>query len=105
MKDLAFTPEEERDLRAGGLPGFQGLYCQQCARCVGQCPARVDVPRLMRGYMYAVGYEEPEKTRRTLAGWTRADVACTHCDRCVVRCAVGFDVRARAREVARLLDA
>jgi len=103
MKDLAFTQEEERDLRAGGLPGHTGLYCQQCARCVDQCPARMNIPRLMRSYMYAVGYEEPQRARETLAGLSRADIACTNCHECLVRCARGFDVRARAREMARLM--
>ena len=95
MKDLAFTPDEERDLRAGGLPGHSGLYCQQCARCVDQCPARVNVPQLMRGYMYAVGYDDPQRARRP-RGLARADIACTRCRDCLVRCALGFDVRARA---------
>jgi hypothetical protein len=104
MKDLAFTPAEERDLRAGGLPGHEGLYCQQCARCVGQCPSRVNLPTLMRSYMYAVGYEEPDRARKTLAGLARPDIACSRCGDCRVRCALGFDVRARALDVARLLD-
>jgi hypothetical protein len=104
MKDLALTPDEERDLRFGGLLGHSGLYCQQCARCVDQCPAQVNVPRLMRSYMYAVGYDDPQKARRALGGWTRADVACTRCADCQVRCALGFDVRARAREMAQGLD-
>ena len=103
MKDPALTQDEERALRFGGLLGYAGLYCQQCARCVDQCPARVQVPELMRGYMYAVGYDDPQKARRALGGWTRADVACTQCDECRVRCALGFDVRARALDMARLL--
>jgi hypothetical protein len=105
MKDLAFTPDEERSLRLGGLLGYSGLYCQQCSRCVEQCPARVRLPDLMRGYMYAVGYDDPQKARRALGGWTRADVACTRCEECRVRCALGFDVRARAMDMTRLLDA
>jgi hypothetical protein len=105
MKDLAFTPEEARDLRAGGLPGHAGLYCQQCARCVEQCPARMNIPRLMRSYMYAVGYEEPQRARETLRGLARTDIACTSCHECLVRCARGFDVRDRTREMARLMDA
>jgi uncharacterized protein len=103
MKDLVFTPEEARDLRAGGLPGFQGLYCQQCARCVDQCPARLNLPLLMRGYMYAVGYGEPQRVRKTLAGWAHTDIACTRCDACSVRCTLGFEVRARALHTAGLL--
>ena len=40
MRDPALTPDEERDLRFGGLLGHSGLYCQQCAQCIGQCPAQ-----------------------------------------------------------------
>jgi hypothetical protein len=105
MRDLAFTPEEERDLRAGGFAGHVGLYCQQCVRCVDQCPSRVDLPRLMRSYMYAVGYGQPERARAALHGLAPADVACTRCSSCQVTCALGFDVRNRAVEMARLMSA
>jgi len=104
MDDLAMSQEEERDLRLGAVLGFPGLYCQQCARCVPQCPAGLRIPTLMRSYMYAAGYHDPGKARRALRGWTSADVACGRCDRCVVQCALGFDVRARALEMASLLD-
>jgi predicted aldo/keto reductase-like oxidoreductase len=105
MRELALTPEEERDLRAGGLPGHLGLYCQQCARCVDQCPSRVDLPLLMRSYMYAVGYGQPQRARAVLSGLAPGEVACARCDHCRVRCALGFDLRARAVEMARLAGA
>jgi hypothetical protein len=59
----------------------------------------------MRGYMYAVGHGRPEHARRVLRAWAPSDIACTRCSDCRVRCALGFDVRTRAREVARMLDA
>lgn len=105
MRDLAFTPDEERDLRAGGLAGHAGLYCQQCARCVDQCPSRVNLPPLMRSYMYAVGYEDPQRARAVLARLAPGHIACAQCSECQVTCALGFDVRARAVEMARLLGA
>lgn len=105
MDDLSMSQDEERDVRLGAALGLPGLYCQQCARCVPQCPAGLSIPTLMRGYMYAVGYHDAGKARRALRGWTRADVACAGCDRCRVQCALGFDVRARALDVAALLDA
>lgn len=104
MDDLSMSPKEQRDLRLGAVLGLPGLYCQQCAQCVPQCPARVRIPTLMRSYMYATGYQEPARAIRTLRGWTSSDVACTTCDRCHVRCALGFDVRSRALQMARLLD-
>ncbi len=102
MEDLALTPEEQQDLRLGEVLGLAGLYCQQCGRCLPQCPAGQAVPTLMRAHMYAVGYQQPDRARDLLQGSTSADIACVRCNRCEVRCALGFDVRARAWEMARL---
>jgi predicted aldo/keto reductase-like oxidoreductase len=104
MDDLSTSQEEERDLRLGAALGLPGLYCQQCARCVPQCPAGMSIPTLMRSYMYATGYHDAGKAVRALRGWTSTDIACARCDRCRVRCALGFDVRSRALTMARLLD-
>jgi hypothetical protein len=104
-RDPALGPDEERDLRLGEQAGLPGLYCQQCAACLPQCPEGVDVPSLMRGYMYAVGHGRPGHARHVLKAWAPSGVDCTRCDDCRVRCALGFDVRARARDLARLMDA
>jgi uncharacterized protein len=102
-RDPALSPEEERDLRLGARAGLPGLYCQQCAACVPQCPMRADVPLLMRAHMYAAGHGRPEHARHALRGWSSGDVPCTRCESCPVRCALGFDVRGRAVSVATLL--
>jgi predicted aldo/keto reductase-like oxidoreductase len=104
MDDLALTPEERQDLRLGETLGLSGMYCQQCSRCVAQCPAGIDIPTLMRASMYAFGHERPERARDTLRAWTPADIACLHCDRCDVQCSLGLDVRSKALAMARLLD-
>ena len=104
-RDPALRPEEERDLRLGEVAGLPGLYCQQCAACLPQCPQGVDVPSLMRGYMYAVGHGRPQHARHLLRAWAPSDISCTRCGDCRVQCALGFDVRARALAVAALLDA
>jgi uncharacterized protein len=103
-RDPALRPAEERDLRLGEAAGLAGLYCQQCAACVPQCPARADVPSLMRAYMYAAGHARPQHMPGVLRGWTPADIPCTGCSSCGVRCALGFDVRDRALAVAGMLD-
>lgn len=105
MCDPALSAAEENDLRLGAAASLPGLYCQQCAACVPQCPSGVQVPGLMRGYMYAVGHERPGHARHVLRAWGPSDVPCTTCADCAVRCSNGFDVRARACELARLLDA
>lgn len=103
MEDLNLTPEESRDLKLGEDLGFAGLFCQQCRQCQPQCPARLEIPGLMRAYMYAFGHNEPAKALETLRGWSPAGLACRDCAVCDVRCASGFDVRARALELADLL--
>ena len=102
-RDPALRPEEERDLRLGQQAGLPGLYCQQCAACLPQCPEGVDVPSLMRGYMYAVGHGRPQHVRHLLSAWAPSDIPCLDCDSCSVRCALGFDVRKRALAVARVM--
>ena len=104
MEDLTLTPEEKRDLEMGDELGLAGFYCQQCGRCLAQCPAGMDVPALMRSYMYAFGHRQPRKARETLRSWTSADVACTRCPSCEVVCALRFDVKARALDIARILE-
>jgi predicted aldo/keto reductase-like oxidoreductase len=104
-RDPALRPEEERDLRLGERAGLTGLYCQQCAACVQECPKGVPVPDLMRAYMYAAGHERPRHARHVLRAWDPSDIPCTSCSDCPVRCALGFDVRERAVSVARLLAA
>ena len=96
MEDLTLTPAEKQDLRLGETLGLSGLYCQQCGRCLGQCPAGVDVPTLMRASMYAFGYQQPGKARAALRAWSSSDIACTRCLRCDVRCSLGMDVRSTA---------
>jgi uncharacterized protein len=104
-RDPALGPDEARDLRLGERAALPGLYCQQCAACLPQCPEGVDVPSLMRGYMYAVGHGRPQHARHVLRLRTPSDIRCAACADCPVRCALGFDVRARARDLARLLNA
>jgi hypothetical protein len=103
MENLTLTEEEKRDLNLGAAQGLSGLYCQQCACCLPQCPAGMDIPTVLRASMYAFGYQALGKARATLQGWTRGDIPCHECTRCEVRCALGHDVRSRALDMARLL--
>jgi predicted aldo/keto reductase-like oxidoreductase len=103
MNDLAFSPEEKSDLEQGRSASFVGNFCQQCGRCLPQCPAGMDVPTWMRASMYAFGHGQVEKARETL-GHCRADCpACSTCSKCTVQCVLGHDVRSSAFELARLL--
>lgn len=103
MDDLALTADQKRDLEIGDELGLSGFYCDQCGKCVAQCPAGMDIPTLMRSHMYAFGHRQPKKASDALRSWTSADVACESCRRCSVECAHGFDVRSRALDIARIL--
>jgi predicted aldo/keto reductase-like oxidoreductase len=104
MEDLSLTEQEKRDLEIGDELGYSGLYCDQCGKCVAQCPSRVDIPTLMRSHMYAFGHRHPAKAKHTLRSWSPSDIACRSCTECGVRCARGFDVKLRVLEIARVLE-
>ncbi len=104
MENPALTEAEKKDLeRVGSLPyRFSSLFCQHCRQCVPQCPRRLDIPILMRSYMYAYGYKNRARAREALERIDIAELPCAGCDVCRVRCAVGFDVRAKAMDIFRL---
>ena len=104
MTDLALTLEDKRDLKLGDELGLSGCYCQHCGLCLAQCPAELDIPTLMRGYMYAYGYREPKKAWHTLRSLAKSDIKCVDCGPCTVRCALGHDVKTRVLDIARLLE-
>ncbi len=99
----ALTPAERSDLKLDEMAGPTGVFCQQCGRCLPQCPVGVKVTVLMRASMYHIGYRSPARARRLLQGWAPSDVACTRCDRCSVKCSLGLDVRAAAVDLVPLL--
>ncbi len=104
MRDPELTPEERQDLKLGEEQKLAGLFCQQCSACLAGCPAELDIPTLMRGYMYAYGHRQPGKARMALGSLTPADIPCAGCRSCGAACALGFDVKSRVLEIARILD-
>ena len=104
MEDLRLTAGEKRDLDIGDELGLAGFYCDQCGKCVAQCPTAMDIPTLMRSHMYAFGHRQPRKALDALRSWTSADVACAGCRECRVECTHGFDVKSRALDISRLLE-
>lgn len=90
-------------LRGDGGAGHAGLYCAQCSACRDQCAAHLDIPTWMRGYMYAYGYRTASRAKQILPP-DSPPPACLACGSCRVRCRMGFDVRRRILDLARLRE-
>ena len=104
MEDLTLTPQEKTDLKLDQADPSTAMFCSQCEECLPQCKASVDIPTLMRSYMYAFGYQSPGKARKTLEESSLANVPCLNCGSCSVVCSSGFDIRRKAIDIARILD-
>jgi len=106
MEDLTLTPQEKADLKMGEKLSMTGLYCSQCRQCMSQCPKELDIPTLMRSYMYAYGYRNLAKARETMEG-IEIDLsrpACNDCTTCSVKCTMGFNVRDKILDISRIKD-
>ncbi|MBN1789367.1 MAG: aldo/keto reductase [Bacteroidales bacterium] len=102
MGDLKITDDELKDLKLA--QAGQGLYCLQCRKCSGQCPHDLDIPTIMRSFMYAYGYRNLDHAQQTLNLADLSGKPCEQCDVCQVECAVGFDVKSKIENIARLRD-
>ena len=102
IKDLKLSESELKDLKLAATRPELGLYCQQCRQCEAQCPASLDIPTLMRSYMYAYGYRNAAQARHTLDTVEMSGDPCGACETCRVNCASGFDVRDRIQDIVRL---
>ena len=62
----------------------------------------LDIPTMMRSYMYAYGYKNPAKAKETLQFLDLSNLACNRCPTCHVQCTMGFDVRDKVIDIARI---
>jgi predicted aldo/keto reductase-like oxidoreductase len=109
-RDLGYTPEEkqffddylagkrEQDVARADLP------CQGCETCLNTCPRGVDIPDLMRTYMYAAGYANFEQARITYQtlGDSQNLNRCRDCRTCTAACQNGLDIRGNLQRLASL---
>jgi len=96
VSDLSYTDEEREFL---GQSDIQGMlqFCQQCNECVPTCPKGVDVPTLMRTYMYAAQYSNFTHARMTLdeIPASQSISACGTCAECTARCSNSISIAGR----------
>jgi uncharacterized protein len=104
IQNLKITDQELKDLNLADLNVEPSLYCHQCPDCISQCPHQVDVPTVMRSYMYAYGYRNMEHARHTLQQVDLSCNPCSNCETCSVKCIAGFDIKGRIQDIARLND-
>jgi predicted aldo/keto reductase-like oxidoreductase len=104
MEDLTLTPEEKKDLKLGKQLSFNSLYCRQCGKCLAQCNKSLDIPTLMRSYMYAYGYKNPSLARETVDSLDLSALPCKNCNTCGIQCTMGFNVRDKILDIARIKD-
>lgn len=96
MNDLAISSQEKADIIAAqAMNGI--LYCQNCRSCIPTCPKSVEIPHLIRAYMYADGYGNPYQARNTIAELPDKEGldVCRSCTSCTAVCANGIDISAR----------
>ena len=91
MEDLTLTEPEKMELqKEASLPS---LYCQGCRECLGQCPAGLPIPDLMRAYMYVYDYRNLRLAQDLVVSLDLPQTVCGDCVQCPVQCSVGFNVR------------
>ena len=102
MSDLELTEQEKEDLKLASNQNEHGIYCQQCGKCIRQCPQNLDIPTIMRSYMYAYGYGNFKKARKTLDMVKSDSNPCNDCEVCNIKCSMGFDIKNKAADIMRL---
>lgn len=103
INNLKMSNQELKDLNITAQLNEPGLYCQQCKKCLAECPYSLDIPTMMRSYMYAYGYKNIKQAWQTMAevGYSKE---CLNCSTCSVKCTSGFKIKEKIADIARLKD-
>ena len=104
LKNLRISDQEMKDLELASIDGESSLYCQQCKKCIPQCPHNLDIPTIMRSYMYAYGYKNTTHAWYTLTDAKLPEKPCENCGICKVKCPAKFNIKNRIADIARLFN-
>jgi predicted aldo/keto reductase-like oxidoreductase len=100
MDDLVLSQVERNYLElAAQLKGK--LYCQNCRACIPTCPHGVEIPNLMRAYMYASAYGNFIQAKTTIAELPekRGLNVCQSCPSCTADCSTGINISTRLKSL------
>ncbi len=101
--DLVYSEEEKNFLDRAQVKLAQS-FCVDCKQCMPSCPNKVDIPELMRTYMYAYQYQNmehalaTEKTIPSHAGLSQ----CQLCDSCTAECKRSLNLANRIEALKEL---
>lgn len=104
MSSLSISKEELQDLTPVSGGSTSVLFCQQCGECIPQCPHKVDIPTIMRSYMYAYGHHNLPHASVTFKSSGSSRDLCSGCTECKIRCSMGFDIRKKIYDISRIAD-
>lgn len=101
IDNLEYTAEERKFLEDKMVKTQMAAVCRLCGKCLPTCPARVNIPDLLRVHMYASAYGNLIQARETLEdlGGKQAVEACRNCPRCTAECARGVNIKRRLEEL------
>jgi len=100
LTNLELSDQEKSDLEVAALDA--GLYCNGCGICLNTCKKNLNIPDLMRAYMYTYGYRETAKAKDLIVRQHILNNPCRDCMECTTACSKGFPVSDRIADVSRL---
>jgi predicted aldo/keto reductase-like oxidoreductase len=105
LTDITLSDQDRKDLLLASAD--PGLFCSGCGKCLKECPLHLDIPDLMRAYMYAYGYSSTSQAYDLLRELDYSGNPCSMCDdrdRCRVKCTKGFNVKEKIADITRLIN-
>lgn len=102
MANIKLSEAEESDLELAQSNYINGVYCQQCGKCVSQCIESLDIPTAMRSFMYAYGYKNLSNAKQTFNLSGIDSKACANCSTCKVDCPMGFNIKDKLASIKQI---
>jgi len=98
--NLDYTDEERNFLSDNNIK-LSFDFCRQCGKCMASCPEGVEIPALMRTYMYAAQYGNFQQARATIDDIPDGSglSSCSSCDTCPITCTNRVDIGRRINEL------